>query len=216
MITKRKLNYHLYLSLFGLSILVIFSYGYWTGSPELTSKLGAYIQVITLVIFSVTSMITMISFKHQMEDRSRMIGIQYANMNQSNMADIDKMFLASPLLDRLYFEMYSNDPHIQRIKQMKNIQNQSPNFGEEQIDPNVLKMEHQAANIIFQKIADIYACEQIGDYTDLSDSVEWINTFRSWFKSPILKSHWNYLKHEQHPDVRKFIDSKLIEKNTQQ
>lgn len=65
------------------------------------------------------------------------------------------------------------------------------------------------ASIIFQKIADIYFCQNIND-GPIEDSIEWINTFRRWMQSPILQSHWKILKEEHHPSVCHFVDQILL------
>jgi len=117
-------------------------------------------------------------------------------MTQNAINDIDKMFMSNSLLDRLYYEMYSHTPHIQKIKHLKGIPKESP---------DMLKQEQHMANIIFQKIADIYFCEQL-ETSNEEDSIEWINTFRTWLKSPILQSHWKYLKYEHNPAVQRFVD----------
>ena len=80
------------------------------------------------------------------------------------------------------------------------------------ITHDMLKLEHQASNLIFQKMSDIYACEKLEDHFGY-ECIEWINTFRSWMKSPILRSHWKYLKYEQHPEVRNFVEKYLIRGN---
>lgn len=183
----------IYVILVGVIIIVIFSYFYWSGSPELTSKMGGYIQILTLAILYMTGIITLMSYQSQIADRNRIHGLQYANLAQSEMIEIDKLFFNNPLLDRLYFQMYAKDPHIQYIMQM-NVE--IPETVER------LKAEHQMASIIFQKIADVYACENL----DTDDGEEWVNTFRAWMQSPILRSHWSYQKFEYHPEVRKLID----------
>lgn len=186
----------------GFIVFAIFTYLYWAAPIEITAKIGNYIQVLTLVIFTITGIVTVQTFRHQSDDRARMAGIQYVNLTQGVSSDIDKVFMNNPHLDRLYFQMYSHDPNIGKIAKMK---------GPMEETPEMLKMEHIAAGIIFQKIADIYACEQLDNYND--DCIEWINMFRSWMKSPILRSHWVYLKYEMHPDVRHFVENCLIKGN---
>ncbi len=197
-----KANFYLKYIIAAAGVFTLFSYVYWTASPETIAKLAPYLQILTLVIFTVTGLVTVQNFKIQMDDRERAVGIQYANLTQGKTADVDKLFMSSALLNRMYFQMYSHDPHIIRIvKEM----------GPIKVTPAVLKAEHHAANVVFQKIADVYAIEKMDKSND--DNIEWINTFRSWMKSPILRSHWKYLKYEQHPEVRSFIDNALIRKN---
>ena len=193
--------YHPFIAI-AVVILSVFSYIFLTATPEISSKVGNYIQVLTLIIFTVTGVVTLRTFKNQTDDRARMAGIQYANLTQGKVSEIDKMFMANPLLDRLYLQIYSHDPHIKKITKMR---------GPITENANMLKTEHLACNLIFQKMADIYACEKLDLPTD--DCIEWINTFRSWMKSPILRSHWSSLKYEQHPEFRRFVQKCLITKN---
>ena len=65
-------------------------------------------------------------------------------------------------------------------------------------------MEHQASNLIFQRIADVYSIENLEKLTE--DNIEWFNTFKNWMKSPILRKHWAYLRYEQHPTFQKFVN----------
>ena len=65
--------------------------------------------------------------------------------------------MTNPLLDRLYFEMYSHLPNVRKIQEMKVARHETlPE------SPAVLKCEMHMASIIFQKIADIYFCENFG------------------------------------------------------
>lgn len=196
----RSYYYLLGICAFAITLIIVFSYIYWTLPTEMVGKMGNYIQMITVFILMTTTIITVMTFKYQMDDRHRTLSIQYANLNENEINDIDKLFMNNPLLDRLYFEMYLQIPHVQKIKQMRN------NIAE---TSEMLKAEQHMASIIFQKIADIYFCEQL-EHNALDDSIEWINTFRGWLKSPILRSHWSYLKFEHHPSVQRFIDESLI------
>lgn len=185
-----------------LFIVTIFSlaYFYVTMNDQLIGKMGNFFQVITTFSMLVGIVITIMTFTHQLTDREKTNSLQYANITQSALNDIDKIFMNNPLLDRLYLEMYANTPHIQEIKQLK----KSPNVTSE-----LLKQEHHMANIIFQKMSDVYFCEQL-DTCQLKDSVEWINTFRRWMQSPILRSHWVNLKMEHHPDAQRYVDQVII------
>ena len=158
-------------------------------------KYGVYIQSSSILIFTITAIIGILTYINQLDDRNKMMGVQYSSLTQSKMNEIDKMFMGNPALNRLYYEMYQDDPHIKKIIAI------SPAYQE---SPVILKAEHHASNIIFQTIADIYACNLINTS---KDGIEWYWTFKQWMKSVILRSHWTYLKREHHPDVRKFINS---------
>ena len=162
-----------------------------------------YVQVFTMIIFFITCIITVINFKYGIEDRKKMTGINYSNLTQSKIHEIDKLFMMNPLLDRLYLEMYKGDPTIINMKKY------SPS-DLTNIDNNymILKAEHHASNLIFQTIADVYMCEI---YPKSHDNVkEWITTFTGWLKSPVLQKHWKYLNREYNNDVVIFINKLII------
>lgn len=205
MIGHRKLSENhslMRLIIIGIIIFGIMTLIYWGTPIEITPKMSTYIQMLTVLIFVINGIVTVKTFRNQNEDRVRNLGIQYANLKQNKSSEIEKLFLSNPNLDRLYFQMYSHDPHIQKIQKMR---------GQIKETIEILKAEHHAAGLIFQKMADIYACEKLDEFND--DTIEWINTFRSWMKSSILRSHWRYLKYEQHPQFRDFVEISLIKNN---
>jgi len=189
-------EYLLHISVVAIVVMFLFSYYYWTIGDNMMGKLGNYMQSITVFMLLITSIISIMTFKANTDNRTRESCIQYANIMQNEINDIDKIFMSQPLLDRLYFEMYAHTPHVKKIKSM---------MGTPTETPEILKMEQHMASIIFQKIAEIYFCEQLYDNT-YDNSIEWINTFKNWLRSPILKSHWTHLKYEHHPSVIQFID----------
>ena len=186
-----------------LLLLFFFSYQYWTMPGEYVARFGAYIQLLTAFILMVTGLITVLNFTYQQDDRKHTMSLHYANLSQNEINDIEKMFMNNPNLDRLYLQMYSHLPHVQKIAiaHVPIIET-----------PEILKTEHHMSSIIFQKIADIYFCEQLDHGIDV-DNVEWFNTFYGWMKSPLLRSHWDTLKYEHHPAVQKFVDTNLIQQN---
>jgi hypothetical protein len=200
--SNRQGNIYIQVATIAITILTVFGYIFLTAEPQVTMKVTSFIQVLTLIIFSVTGTVTVRQFKHQSDDRARAVGIQYATLSQGKVADIDRLFMSNPNLDRLYFEMYSHDPHIKKIVKMR---------GPIKETLEMLKAEHQSSNLIFQKMADIYACEKLENPTE--DCIEWINTFRAWMQSPILRSHWQYFKYQQHPEFREFVQRRLIARN---
>lgn len=174
----------------------------FTLTPQMILDKGPYLQPLTIVIFSVTALVTILNFKNTVIDRNKMAGVQYANLTQSKVNEIDKLFMANPHLNRLYYQMYKSDPNVQKIIKLSG-------HSEGYETPDMLKAEHHACNMIFQMIADIYACDMINDKND-KDYIEWVVTFRKWFSSQILQNHWKYLQYEQHPNVRTFVNSYLI------
>ena len=162
-----------------------------------------YLQVGTLTIFIINLMLTLDNYRQQIEDRHKSYYLKYGNISQIKLNDIDKMFFSTPLLTRLYLEMYSSDPHVEKIKRlMKDPINESP---------ELLKAEHHASSIIYQTMAGIYMTgltDRDGQFS-CEDLVEWHNTFKKWLQSPILRRHWITLQDEHHPKFRYFIDQIL-------
>lgn len=150
-----------------------------------------YIQILMLIIFVITCVINVINFKYGQEDRIKMTGINYSNLTQNKIHEIDKLFMMNPFLDDLYLEMYKDDPTIKEINKYKN---------ESYDNYKCLKAEHHASNLIFQTISDIYTC-------NLCEENEWKNTFKNWLKSPKLRKHWKYLQFEYNNNVVSFINN---------
>jgi len=190
-----------YILILAIIALAIFTYWYWTTNIQLMSRMGNFVQIVTVFSMLVGGIIAIITLKYQVEDRERALNLQYANITQNAVNDIDKTFMSNSMLDRLYFEMYADMPQIKRIKRMKEVS---------EVTPEMLKQEHHMSNIIFQKIADIYFCESLNTCSK-EDAVEWLNTFKRWLKSPVLQSHWVHLKREHHPEVQKFIDNLIAQ-----
>lgn len=191
-----------------LILVIILSLIYWFSIYDLTPKLPVFLQLLLVTMSIIGGSISIMSFKNQTEDRKKTQSIHYSNMIHNKINDIDKLFINQPLLDRLYFEMYSHDPEIQRIMNMYN------DIDMDTISPATLKLEHQASNLIFQLITDVCINEDICDISQITpDNIEWINKFRCWMKSPILRKHWHNLQYEQHPKIRSFINECLIKRN---
>lgn len=163
--------------------------------------INKYCQILTLIIISLGFLITMINFNLDLRDREKNFGINYSNLTQNKIYEIEKLFMNNSNLDRLYFEMYKDDLNINNIKNKFNYEYKDTY--------EILKIEHQISNRIFQTISDIYISENFNNY---DETHEWINTFTKWLKSKILIKHWKYLKDEYNIEVQIFIN-KLINQN---
>jgi len=182
-----------------IAILSIIFIAYiFTLSSQILVEKSPHLQAVTIIIFAITALIGILSYRHQLNDRDKMFGIQYANLTQSKINEIEKMFMNNPYLNRLYYQMYQSDPNIMKIVEVSGHSNSYET-------PEILKAEHHASNMIFQAIGDIYACELIN--VKEIDCVEWLHTFKKWLQSEVLIKHWKSLQNEQHPDVRKLINS---------
>ena len=153
------------------------------------------LQVATLTIFIVQLMMALETYQIQQIDRDRSYYQKYSSHSQSKLNDIDKMFWSNRSLDRLYFEMYMGEPHIEVVRKL---------VGPIKPTADILKAEHHACQILFQTMADIYLAilEEREGHDDL---IEWWTTFGKWMRSPLLQSHWQSLKNEHHPRFQKFM-----------
>lgn len=166
--------------------------------------LNIYLQVGTITIFVVNLMITLDNYKNQIDDRNKSTYSKYINIYQTKINDIDKMFMGNPLLNRLYYQLYKNDPYVNRIlTKYKNIKETE----------DIIRNEHQACSIIYQTMASIYmtciSCQNNDAKCD--GQFEWYMTFKKWMKSPILKNHWIVFRNEHHPKFVLFIDTIMKE-----
>ena len=206
-------------NIFGIDIIeiiiigiFIFLIGIFFVPKEFIVLNSMYLQVFTLLIFLVGSIITIINFKYGIDDRKRSIAINSANLTQSKIQEIDKIFMMNPNLDRLYLEMYKDDTNIKNLIKNTAQYPSSPSSPSYQPSYSVLKSEHHASNIIFQTMADVFMCE-ISNTKNIKDCKEWINTFKGWLNSKILKSHWQYLSREYNDKVVSFINTMINDKN---
>ena len=74
-------NYLVYICVCAIILLLVFSYFYWTLPAELTMKMTSYVQIFTVFTLMITGIITIMTFKHQLDDRNRAMMMQYANIH---------------------------------------------------------------------------------------------------------------------------------------
>lgn len=202
---RKKESKYLYLNYALLSVFMffLFTYLYWKATPDQSARLGTYVSVLTLIIFTITGIIAVLNFRMQIEDRNRSTDLQYVNLIQNRSNQVDRLFMNNDTLDRLYAEMYYDNPNVQQLVRMQNPKKNEVTF-------EVLKAEHHAANIIFQSMIDIFTTANL-DVNSLS-GLSWIYTFKKWMRSNILRKQWNAVKYEYPPKFIHFMDNILIQK----
>jgi hypothetical protein len=194
-----KRDYHSYdfvlkVCAFVLVLSIITTAWYWHLPEVYIGKIATYIQLIMFLTIAITLLINVISFKNSLEDRNRLSSIQYSNMAQSSIAEIQRMFMTNTNLDRLYREMWNYIP-----------QNEKPST--QSVNSEVIKSEHLMSDFIFQKISEVFFTEEMEKYSD--ESSEWYSVFMKWLKSPILRYYWNYVRNEYHVSFQTFIDNMI-------
>lgn len=174
-------------------IFLFFSYLYWQAPAHQAIKIGTYIQILTLVIMTITGVIAILNYHMQIEDREKSVDVQLSNLYQTKAVTIDKMFMDNPNLTRLYCEMYQLDPTLHGT-----CSQQLPN------GPLVEKHEHHAANIIFQTIDMVL--ETLILNPNQNTYRAWDYTFKKWMRSPILRKHWQFLRNEHSIKFQRYMD----------
>ena len=195
-----------------VAMLIYFGISAYSRQLDLNNMgmFNVYLQIATLTIFLTNLLLTLDNYRLQSNDRHKSYFMKYSNLAQIKINDIDKMFMNNPMLNRLYFQMYRGDPHIEKIIKMTNNLKMKENAPNTQDAPEalVLKAEHHASSIIFQTMADIYMAgltDRNGKFY-CEDLIEWYQTFKKWMRSPILRSHWLSFRDEHHPKFRIFIE----------
>lgn len=181
-----------YASLF-IIIFLLVSMWFWQADHNVMPKINMYLQILTFCVFFVTGIVTIQTFKFNLEDRDRNIALQYSNTNNAKLNDIDKMFMASPILNRLYNELYpeNDDAEVSNdnVKEM-------------------IKAEQIACTFIFRFMSDIYVTEDLDRYK--YDHVVWIKLFKKWMKSPILKIYWLKKRNSFHKEFIIYVENNLL------
>ena len=67
--------------------LVLFTIVYWSLPDTLMQRVSTYLQIITVFILLLTSMVNIITFRNQLDDRKRSLYVQYSNMAQNEIND---------------------------------------------------------------------------------------------------------------------------------
>jgi hypothetical protein len=170
--------------LIGLIVVLIFIF--------LNTNLQNYVNFLPAIILSISVLIGICTYHSQMIDRTKMKDIEYSNIS-AKILELDKIFMNNPLLNRLYYDIYKHDTNLNRL--------------EIELTHEINKSEHIMANIIFQTISDISNYKHL---TFNEPSNEFVNTFKNWFKSKILKDYWSKLKYEYNENVIQIIDKLII------
>lgn len=197
------LSFMFYFKYLFIAMLIMggFYYAHYYISPETSGKILQYIPVVTLIVFLINCLIAMENFKQQSEERLKSEKLQNMGLTQGKITDIDKIFMNDPKLDRLYFQIYKNDPAIKKI---------SKNVAE---TPDILKAEHHMANIMFQKIEDICNSQNLNTKEDITKcNKHLVLLLKTWMASDILRKHWEVLKFEHSPNTIEFVDTVLLVK----
>jgi hypothetical protein len=197
MISKIKennddVNYQMYII---FTIVITFAVGFYFIYPKGESgltKLANFVQLPILAALTINSIISIQNYRKLLESKSQDYGTQYNKLIDNRISKIDQLFLNNTNLNRLYSQLY---PEVRLVSNVR-------------VTNNVIKCEHHACSIIFQFISDIYAQLQLK--LNSEDYIEWLQTFKKWVRSPIMRKHWKYFRNEHHPEFAKFMDDLIV------
>ena len=166
--------------------------------------------LLTIIILFISSIISVTNLKCHLNDKQLYNNLNYSNLIGSKISQLYTLFMNNNNLNRLYLDMYSIK-EIQEIQEFQEFQEFQHRNQKINVTVEMIKAEHNMANIIFQTISDIYISENCKMSENDEDNIEWIITFKNWFKSKLLLKYWKNLKYEYHKDVQIFIDLLISE-----
>lgn len=186
-----------------LTILAVIFISYLYLFDDLSgSHYENYISTLILIGTMVAAVVFIYQYK-QANDESRSDQIrEYVRELRTNLIDFEKLFMEKyPYLSRLYQQIYQNNVTLQGL---------SPNLTGDQIRERSSYETHMCA-IMFQIIENVYL-ENFREIDSFNNpiNVAWINKWKSWFKSEIVREQWYYRKYFLSLDTQKFIEKNIL------
>lgn len=179
-------------------IIVTLTVIYWKLPPSLDPRFASYIQMLGVlgIVLAVITFLYTSNFQASQTQHFDLIDEQ--NINGNSWVDIEKQFMQTPELLRLYKQMYPENKSLQSI----------PN---PPLTDVVRNQEIHMAQILFQTMDSInsYVLIQGSSWNDPIHS-GWLNAFRSWFKSDILREQWQYDMQFYDIELSQFVNTYLI------
>ena len=173
-----------------IGISYFYKYGDLSGSHY-----ANYINTLALVgtILAATAFIYQYTAANNLARSDKLR--EYIRELREYIIDFEKMFIDKyPSLSRLYQQIYSDIP--------------SHNFNN--ISEEANSYETHVCAIMFQIIENVYLENfQTPDSYQDAINIAWINKWKSWFKSDIVKEQWKYRRHFYTTNTQKFIDNQL-------
>lgn len=165
-----------------------------------SSHYANYISTLTLVGTIIAAIIFIYQYKQVNEQSSNDKTKKMTRQLQTDMIDFENTFMQHYLyLSRLYQQMYQDNDALRKSSHI--------NLSKDQMLERDYYEVHMCT-IMFQIIENIYL-SNLKDQDDLNNpqNIAWINKWKSWFKSQIVREQWNYRKKFFGSDTQKFIDN---------
>lgn len=183
-------------------LMLSISYFYFFGDLS-GSHYANYISTLALIGTLVVAISFIYQYK-QANDTARSDKIrEYTRELQAYWIDLEKIFMDKyPYLSRLYQQINQNNLPLQTLT--------SDTFAENQIN-KIKFFEIHMCSIMFQIIENVYL-ENFQEPNDFNDpiNIAWINKWKSWFKSNIVREQWSQKKNFFSVNTQKFIDGYIL------
>ncbi len=194
------MNYkYILLSLFILAMLILIYIFLKDNKQEDKNKIVGLVSILTLF----GTFIFLLSFLETTEDNKRNklrdLLTNQITYDQKGIIDIEKIFIEqSPQLLRLYKQIYPNNLTIQRLE-------------EPPITNQIIEKEQHIISIMIQNIESIlYPLTQKFMSIDSLKYQSWLQTFKYWFSSPLVREFWDSHKQLYNRETQNFISQHIL------
>jgi hypothetical protein len=172
----------------------------WISNPKLfeSTKFTNFCTVMS-ILGIILSFIVLVSEYHKMKDQKKIHDVEVkTNETQLNWIELEKLFISNyPYLSRLYSQMYATNPNFRNLDLKYSAEDWQ----------KIQFLETHVCSILFQVIENICAKSDEND-KDVHYH-EWLPTWKSWFRSPIVQQQWNAMKPFYTPKAQACVNEHL-------
>lgn len=180
-------------------VFLVVNYYFWKNSDIVNSmKFMNYWEMLSAIGVIAGFFAIYVEYTKSLEQTALEQQQLFTQQMQANWIDLEKYFVTSyPYLTRLYQQIYDKNPTIM-----------NPPLKWTPKEYHKMRMyEIHTCSILFQIIENIVASSSHLLQYEID---EWIVAWRSWFKSPIVREQWKYMRSYYNIKTQGFIDSCLL------
>ncbi len=167
-----------------------------------TTKFGNFFAVLSFIGIILGFIVLITEYFKYQDEQATDDQNQRVNESQLNWIELEKMFITHyPYLDRLYSQMYPNNPALKDIKFKW-----TPEEWQK-----VKILETHTCSILFQIIENVcMTSDWTPEHANQSHYNDWLKIWQSWFQSPIVRRQWNSMKTYYTPETQKCVNTHLL------
>src|SRR5438132_1141857 len=193
---------NIFLIIFLIFLFIVLNYQFWHSTQFVSTEQFANYWHMLAGLGLLAGIITIyMEYRKDLEIKAK--EREEVSLQQTNTywIELEKyMAQATPYLDRLYKQMYSQNKTIRE-----------PPYQFDENDEDKRRMyEIHTCSILFEIIENILTAVSSLKEEDL---IDWLETWQSWFRSPIVRGQWKYMGSNFNKDTRKFIETCLLVQN---